>query len=349
VLFYLQNWEFYRNATNVDRCFAVSNLIHIFDCKLPKTVHQILRLPDMAETNKPSTSSFNQEAQIKPASPFKAIFPLVAILVCGVVAHIVFYKGFGAPENFQEGPQRYQEWTAAEDAGKDPEAMDLTNWTEGEPENTFGLIYKGGFVIPVGLSVLLVIIVFMIERGITLARASGKGNTDVFVKRVRLLLAKGNIDEAAALCDKQGGSVGNVIKAGLRKYKEMEGATEMDKDQRKTAIQAELEEATMLELPMLERNLPILATSASLGVLIGLFGTVLGMIRAFSALGAGGAPNAAELSVGISEALINTAIGIANSAVAILLYNFFTTKIDGMTYAMDEAGYSIVQTFDVRN
>jgi biopolymer transport protein ExbB len=302
----------------------------------------------MAE-NKPSTSNFNQEAQIKPASPFKAIFPLIAIVVCAAIAHLAFYQGFGAPENFEEGPQRYQEWTEAEEAGNDPEDMELMHWTDGEPANTFGLIYKGGFVIPIGLTVLLVVFVFMIERGITIARASGRGNTDVFVKKVRLLLAKGNIDEAAALCDRQRGSVGNVIKAGLRKYKEMEAATDLEKEQKKTAIQAELEEATMLELPMLERNLPILATSASLGVLIGLFGTVLGMIRAFSALGAGGAPNAAELSVGISEALINTALGIGNSGIAILFYNFFTTKIDGMTYAMDEAGYSIVQTFDVRN
>lgn len=301
----------------------------------------------MSDTNKPSTSTFNQEAQIKPASPFKSIFPLVAIIVCAVIAHLVFYQGFGAPENFEEGPQRfqeYQEWVEGGESGEEPE-----HWTEGEPANTFGLIFKGGFVIPIGITVLLVQLVFLVERGITVSRASGRGNTDVFVKKIRLLLAKGNIDEAANLCDKQRGSVGNVIKAGLRKYKEVELIADMEKEQKKTAIQAELEEATMLELPMLERNLPILATSASLGVLIGLFGTVLGMIRAFSALGAGGAPNAAELSVGISEALINTALGIGNSGVAIILYNFFTTQIDKMTYAMDEAGYSIVQTFDVRN
>ena len=102
----------------------------------------------------------------------------------------------------------------------------------------------------------------------------------------------------------------------------------------------------MLELPTLERNLPIIATVASLGTLVGLMGTVLGMIRSFSALGAGGAPNSAELSVGISEALINTFLGIGTSALAILLYSFFTTRIDKMTYGMDEAGYSIVQHFD---
>ena len=221
--------------------------------------------------------------------------------------------------------------------------------TDQEPANNYGLVFKGGFVIPVSMTLALVLFVFTIERGITITRASGKGNIDVFVKKVRNLLSKGNVDGAAQLCDNQRGSIGNVIKAGLRKYKEMEVASGMEKDQKKVAIQSEIEEATMLELPMLERNLPIIATTASLGTLVGLIGTVLGMIRAFSALGEGGAPNAAELSVGISEALINTALGITISAFSILAYNFFTTKIDGMTYAMDEAGYSIVQTFDIRN
>ncbi|MEM7369105.1 MAG: MotA/TolQ/ExbB proton channel family protein [Bacteroidota bacterium] len=299
----------------------------------------------MAETNKPTP--FSQEDQIKPASPFKAIFPYITIIVAAIVAYVTFYQGFGDAGNFEDGPQRYEEYKAWEEGGKVGEEPE--HWTSGHPTNNYGLVYKGGFVIPIGLTVTLIIFVFFVERGITVLRASGKGNTDVFVKKVRMLLAENKIEDAADLCDKQKGSVGNVIKAGLRKYMEMAEATELEKEQRKTAIQAELEEATMLELPMLERNLPILATSASLGVLIGLFGTVLGMIRAFSALGAGGAPNAAELSVGISEALINTAIGIANSGIAILLYNFFTTKIDGMTYAMDEAGYSIVQTFDVNN
>lgn len=304
----------------------------------------------MAETNKPTTSNASGEAQIKPASPLKAIFPLIAILVCFVIAEVAFWKGFGHPSNFKNGEKLdadYQAWVQA--TGGTDEETAPPQAQEQEPANTYGLIYKGGWVIPIGMTLALVLFTFSIERGITIARAGGKGNTDVFVKKVRNLLAKGNVDGAAQLCDKQRGSVGNIIKAGLRKYKEMEVADHLEKEQKKTAIQSEIEEATMLELPMLERNLPIIATTASLGTLVGLIGTVLGMIRAFSALGEGGAPNAAELSVGISEALINTALGISTSALSILAYNFFTTKIDGMTYAMDEAGYSIVQTFDVRN
>jgi len=80
-----------------------------------------------------------------------------------------------------------------------------------------------------------------------------------------------------------------------------------------------------------------------------LLGTVLGMIRAFSALANAGAPDTAALSTGISEALINTALGIGTSAFAIISYNFFTSKIDGLTYSIDEVGFSIIQNFGSRN
>ena len=89
----------------------------------------------------------------------------------------------------------------------------------------------------------------------------------------------------------------------------------------------------------------IISTIASIATLVGLIGTVLGMIKAFSALSAGGAPDAVGLANGISEALINTALGITGSAIAIIMYNFFTSKIDELTYSIDEAGFSIIQTF----
>lgn len=301
----------------------------------------------MAEAKKAPQKKGAAGDQIKAGSPFKAIFPLLAIAICAAVSFYVFYSFMGAPANFEGGPEAYEAtkaWEAAGGVGEEPQPYD-----QGHPINFFGIVYKGGPVIPVGLTLMLVMWVFTVERFITIFRASGKGNTDVFVKGVRGLLSKGDVDGAAKRCDQQKGSVGNVIKAGLRKYKEMESNSVLEKENKKAAIQAELEEATMLELPMLERNLPILATCASLGTLVGLIGTVIGMIKAFLALGAGGAPNAAELSVGISEALVNTAIGITTSAFSILWYNFFTTRIDGMTYAMDEAGYSIVHTFDVQN
>ena len=119
----------------------------------------------------------------------------------------------------------------------------------------------------------------------------------------------------------------------------------MDKDQKILALQKEFEEATALELPMLSKNLVILSTIASISVLIGLLGTVLGMIRAFKALAQAGAPDALQLATGISEALINTAFGIGGSLLAIILYNYFSTLIDNFTYKIDEAGFSLVQSF----
>ena len=123
----------------------------------------------------------------------------------------------------------------------------------------------------------------------------------------------------------------------------------MAKDQKLVAIQKEVEEATALELPGLEQNLVILATISSIATLMGLLGTVLGMIRAFAALANAGAPDSVALAAGISEALVNTAIGIGTAAIAIIAYNFFTTKIDKLTYAIDEAGFSIVQTYSANH
>lgn len=156
---------------------------------------------------------------------------------------------------------------------------------------------------------------------------------------------KGDLDEAQRLCDKQRGSVANVVGSTLRKYHEMENTADLTKEQKILAIQKELEEATALELPMMQQNLPIIATITTLGTLMGLLGTVLGMIRSFAALSAGGGTDSVALSTGISEALINTAFGILTGALAVISYNYYTNKIDNLTYSLDEVGFSIVQTF----
>jgi biopolymer transport protein ExbB len=97
---------------------------------------------------------------------------------------------------------------------------------------------------------------------------------------------------------------------------------------------------------MLEKNLVFLSTIASCATLLGLFGTVMGMIRSFAAMANAGAPDAAALASGISEALINTALGISTSFFAIIAYNFFTTLIDGITFGIDESGFTLTQSFE---
>jgi biopolymer transport protein ExbB len=217
------------------------------------------------------------------------------------------------------------------------------------PGNFLGVIYKGGFIVPVIMMLLLTVISFSLERFFTISKASGKGSASDFVETIKECLAENNIKGAIEECDKFQGSIASVSKAALIKYTLLEKDTTMTKEQKLLDIQKNIEEATSLELPSLEQNLPTLATISSLGTMMGLLGTVLGMIRSFAAMANAGAPDSVALSTGISEALINTAFGIGTGALAVVMYNYFTTKIDKLTYSIDEAGYSIVQTFAAKH
>jgi len=206
-------------------------------------------------------------------------------------------------------------------------------------------MYLGGFIVPLLMGTFLVMLSFVIERAFTIIKAKGRVNGGEFVRKVQYHLANKNVDAAIAECDKQSGSVGNVMKAGLLKYKEMIHNTELTTDQKVLSIHTEIEEATALEIPMLEKNLVFLSTITSAATLLGLIGTVLGMIRAFSAMATAGAPDATALAAGISEALYNTALGIGTSFLAMIAYNFYTTLIDGINYSIDESGFTLTQSF----
>mgnify|MGYP003344316167 CR=1 FL=1 len=214
------------------------------------------------------------------------------------------------------------------------------------PKDALHRIYEGGIIVPLLIGMFLMVLVFSIERLMTISKALGNGNISDFIRKVQYQLANRNVDAALSECDKQRGSVGNVMKAGLRRYKEMINEGGLSTEQKVMAIQKEVEEATALELPMLQKNLVFLSTITSVGTLIALLGTVLGMIRSFAALGEGGGAGAAgQLAVGISEALYNTALGIGTSALALIMYNVFTTRIDSITYGIDESGFTLTQSF----
>ena len=279
----------------------------------------------MAET-KPTAAKTSTSVQPKRAS--NAI-SWVAPLVCIILGYLIWRFIIGNPDNFTKGKENGGFWP------------DRAGAIGG-----LAKMYLGGIIVPILLGAFLTVLTFTIERFLTISKASGTGNNAEFIRKVQYHLANKNVDAALAECDKQRGSVGNVMKAGLRKYKEMISNTELDTDQKVLAIQKEVEEATALELPMLEKNLVFLSTIASVATLMGLLGTVLGMIRSFSALGEeGGGEAASKLSQGISEALYNTALGIGTSAIAIIMYNVFTTKIDAITYGIDESGFTLTQSF----
>ena len=119
----------------------------------------------------------------------------------------------------------------------------------------------------------------------------------------------------------------------------------MNNDEKAEIIQHEIEDATTLELPYLEQNLSIIATISTLGTLFGLFGTVLGMIKSFAAMGQEGAPDSTALAVGISEALMNTAMGIGTGALSIIFYNYFQGRVKDTTDAVNEIAFAIGQTY----
>lgn len=247
------------------------------------------------------------------------------IVVCFVIALCIFKYLLGNPANF---------------AGNDP---------AGHPTNLLGTIYKGGVIVPIIQTLLLTVIALSIERWIALRSAFGTGSLAKFVLNVKAAVSKGDFAEAQRICDKQRGSVANVVSASIRAYKEMEATAGMKKAQKVSKIQQAHEEATQLEMPTLQMNLPIIATIVTLGTLTALFGTVVGMIRSFAALASGGGGDSLQLSEGISEALVNTASGILTSWVAVVSYNYYSNKIDKLTYALDEVGYTIAKTYEANH
>lgn len=280
----------------------------------------------MAESNTTATVKATTSVQAKKSSN---IISLLAPIICIVAGYIIWRYVIGSSSNF----------TSPDPAGG--------FWPDHKgPKTSFSRMYDGGIIVPLLIGLFLIVFTFVIERWLTIAKANGTGSNAEFVRKVQFYLADKKVDAAIAECDKQKGSVGNVMKAGLRRYKTLINEPDLDTEQKVLAIQKEVEEATALELPMLEKNLVFLSTIASVATLIGLLGTVVGMIRAFSNLGSSGGSEATrELSVGISEALYNTALGIGTSAFAIITYNIFTTKIDGITYAIDESGFTLTQSF----
>ncbi len=273
----------------------------------------------MADAKKTVTKTATTANPKKNSGHFWLNFGI--IVICLIITHSIFYLVFGADSNFKDSPANHV------------------------PANLMGTVRLGGWVVPILMGTGLVCIVFVIERGLTIFRSRGKMGNAEFIRKIQHHLGNKNVDAALAECDKQSGSVGNVMKAGLKKYAEMTTNTTMDTEQKVIAIKKEIEETTSLELPILEKNLVFLSTIASAATLLGLFGTVLGMLSAFSAMSQAGAPDANALAAGISEALVNTALGIGTSFIAVIAYNFYTTIIDNITYGIDESGFTLEQTF----
>jgi biopolymer transport protein ExbB len=201
---------------------------------------------------------------------------------------------------------------------------------------------KGGPLVAALILLIILQTAFIIERIWSLRKARGRGPLPEFLNNVRKRLHSGDVEGAIKVCGEQRGSAANVIRSGLERYQQLraDGAT---KEKIVAETQAAIQEANGLEVPLLERNLIALSTIASIATMVGLLGTVIGMIRSFGALAHTGSVDASALAQGISEALVNTAGGLIAAISGIVAYNVFVTRVDNFNYMMDEASYEAVQ------
>lgn len=247
----------------------------------------------------------------------------VNILIIGaaILAAALFYNFFlGSPANFADADKH-------------------------EPINALGMIHTGGPLVALLISFIIIAVVYAIERFMSINKAKGKADTVVFIRKTIDLLEKDSLDAALAECDKQRGAIANVLRAAISRFKAVENDQNFGPEKKMGEVQRSIDEALNLETPLLEKNLVILSTTASIATMVGLLGTTLGMIRAFRALAESGTVSATQLSIGISEALYNTAGGLIAAVLSIVAYNFFTTKVDGFVYMIDEAILNVSQIF----
>ncbi len=188
----------------------------------------------------------------------------IILAICCAAGYSVWYFVMGNPDNFIGGDRT------------------------GHPANLLGTVYKGGFVVGLILTLLFTVICLGFERFFAIKSASGKMNLAKFTAQVKAAVKDQKFDEAKALCNKMQGSVANVVLASINMYQTVETDSTLKKAAKIAKIQQAHEEATQLEMPTLQMNMPMVATIVSLGTLTALFGTVLGMIGSFQALSAGG-------------------------------------------------------------
>lgn len=256
---------------------------------------------------------------------FKLNMALVIIPISLVIAYLIYHYILGNPSNFVDG-----------NPNNDP--------LRG---NYLGTIHKGGLIVVLLISFQIIMICYVIERFLSIRYSLGKSDLTDFVLKIKNLLQANDLDEIIKACDLQKGAVGNVVKTGILTFINTR-KTEKPDQKDIYLIQKELEEATQLEIPLLNSNMFILSTIAQISTLVGLLGTVTGMIKAFASLASVGEPDAVGLASGISQALVTTALGITTAAITIVFYNYFANKIEQITYAMDETSFSIIHTLKTK-
>ncbi|MDO8526019.1 MAG: MotA/TolQ/ExbB proton channel family protein [Candidatus Omnitrophota bacterium] len=179
----------------------------------------------------------------------------------------------------------------------------------------------------------------VIDRIYNLRRA--RIDADKFMDDITAVLKRNKIIESIEMCNKTPGPIAHIIKAGILKH-----------DRSKPEIREAVEEAAQLEIPRLEKHLPILSTIAHIAPLLGLLGTVTGMIKSFQVIQMKAlalAPvNPGDLAGGIWEALLATVAGLAVAIPTYVAYNYLTSQVDSLVYDMERSATDLVNLLSSR-
>jgi biopolymer transport protein ExbB len=162
-----------------------------------------------------------------------------------------------------------------------------------------------------------------------------KIDTDQFLKEILATVQKLKIKEALDKCDSVKSPISRILKAGIKKY-----------DSPKEDIRQAMDDASLYEIPKLEKNLTSLATVAHISPLLGLLGTVTGLVRSFQVIqqkSSTYAPvNPGELAGGIWEALITTVAGLMVAIPMFVIYNYLVSKVNGFILEMERSATELV-------
>jgi biopolymer transport protein ExbB len=183
----------------------------------------------------------------------------------------------------------------------------------------------------------------MIERYITYRKA--RKQSQAFAPAVAEALGKGNLEEAVELAEQYDRShLARVVHAGLQEFRAHTG-TDVIPGETIEASRRAIQRATAIGIEDFKRGLGGLATIGSTAPFVGLFGTTVGIINAFTGMSAGEDVGLAAVAGGISEALVATAIGLFVAVPAVWMYNYFTGKIESFIVEMDNSGSELVDYF----
>lgn len=194
----------------------------------------------------------------------------------------------------------------------------------------YELMSKGGVIMWPILICSIVALAIIVERFYSLRRVAIDARE--FMDLIRTALRQNRLQEAVHTCDEANAPIARIIKAGILKH-----------DRGKEDIREAIEDAGRLEVPRLERYLAGLATCANVAPLLGLLGTVQGMIRCFAAIEhKRGQVNPSDLAGGIGTALITTFAGLCVAIPTLVAYNYFVARVNTMVVEMEISSSELV-------